>query len=460
MVGHRSMRRWCDAVTRDRTCLEVCRPGPPDSRAILSFRGSRGRETNFGKIIDAVEEAERSRAPIQKTADRFAGYLVYFALGGALLTFLLTRNLRSAISVIIVAGACGIAAGTPLAILGGIGRAARHGSIIKGGLYLELLAAVDFVLFDKTGTVTLGSPTVFDSIPVAGTSRQTLIKTAAAAEWRSEHPIGRAIVNEAQQEGLDVPGADHFEYRSGKGILADVRGEKVVVGSRAFFEELGLPASPGVGDIVTSQVMVARAGALLGTILVADRLRDEAVQALQNIKRMGVKIALVTGDSKVVAHRIDKEISFNHVYADLLPEQKTKIVKELMGQGYVVAMVGDGINDAPALAQADVGVAMGSGTDVARESADVVLIGSDLNKFVETLRIARSCRRIIRQNFVGTVVVDAVGILLAAFGFLNPLLAAFIHVASEMTFILNSARLLPGRFQTSKARVAAPGFVS
>jgi heavy metal translocating P-type ATPase len=414
-----------------------------------------GRETSFGKIIDAVEKAERSRAPIQKTADRLAGFLVYFAMASALLTYLLTHNLRSTISVIIVAGACGIAAGTPLAILGAIGRAARHGSIIKGGLYLERLAATDVVLFDKTGTVTYGSLEVFEITPAAGVSTQALIEAAAIAEWQSEHPIGKAIVRGILQDGLVVSPADRFEYRPGKGVIAGFRGEDVVVGNRLLFRELGLRTPEVIETHGASEVLVARAGILLGTILVADRLRRETKEALQQIKALGVKIVLVTGDSKGVAYGIDEEVKFSHVYAELLPEQKTEIVKKFKGKGRVVAMVGDGINDAPALTQADVGVAMGSGTDVARESADIVLIGSDLNKFVDTLRIARRCRRIILQNFVGTLAVDSAGIGLAAVGLLNPLLAAFIHVASELTFILNSARLLPGGV-TTQPRALAP----
>jgi heavy metal translocating P-type ATPase len=404
-----------------------------------------GRETNFGKIIDSIEKAEHSRAPIQKTADKLAGYLVYFALGGAFLTLLLTHDLRSTISVVIVAGACGIAAGTPLAILGAIGRAARNGAIIKGGLYLERLADVDFVLFDKTGTVTLGSPEVIDVRPVFGVSAQTLIESAAAAEWKSEHPIGKAIVKHAQQSALEITPADSFEYRPGEGVVAEVHGEPIVVGSPAYFRHLGLPELVPANHMVASQVLVARSETVLGSILVADPLRREARRALLQIKRMGFKTALVTGDSKTVASQIDREIGFDCVYSELLPDQKMELARRLTAMGHVVAMVGDGINDAPALAQADVGIAMGSGTDVARESADVVLIGSDLNKLAAMFRIARNCRQIIRQNVIGTLAVDAVGILLAAFGYLNPLLAAFIHVASEMTFILNSARLLPGR---------------
>ena len=416
-----------------------------------------GRETSFGKIIDAVEKAERSRAPIQKTADRLAGYLVYFALVAALLTFLITHNLRSTISVIIVAGACGIAAGTPLAVLGAIGRAARHGSIVKGGLYLERLAAADVVLFDKTGTVTYGTLEVVQITPAEGVSRQALMEAAAIAEWQSEHPIGKAIVETASHDALTIAPADHFEYRPGKGVIANLRGEQIVVGNRFLFRELGVMTPDAAEARGASEVLVARAGTFLGRILVADRLRRETKEALQQIKALGVQIVLVTGDSRTVADAINEEIKFTRVYAELLPEQKTEVVKEFKRGRRVVAMVGDGVNDAPALTEADVGIAMGSGTDVARESADIVLIGSDLRRFADTLRIARRCRRIIMQNFIGTLAVDSAGIGLAAVGLLNPLLAAFIHVTSELTFILNSARLLPRSRSDSAASMRTEG---
>ena len=419
--------------------------GTVNQSGALEVRAEKvGRETSFGKIIDAVEKAERSRAPIQKTADRLSGYLVYFALAAALLTFLITHNLRSTISVIIVAGACGIAAGTPLAILGAIGQAARHGSIVKGGLYLERLAATDVVLFDKTGTVTYGNLEVVEIIPAAGISKRVLMEAAAITEWQSEHPIGKAIVKSALRDVPTITPADRFEYRPGKGVIANFRSETIVLGNRVLFKELELQFPAVVEVRGMSEVLVARAGMFLGTILVADRLRRETKEALQQIKMMGIQIVLVTGDSRVVADGVDKEVKFSRIYAELLPEQKTEIVKQFREKGQVVAMVGDGINDAPAMMQADVGIAMGSGTDVARESADIVLIGSDLSKFVETLRIARRCRRTIMQNFLGTLAVDTAGIGLAAVGLLNPLLAAFIHVASELAFILNSAHLIPG----------------
>jgi Cd2+/Zn2+-exporting ATPase/Cu+-exporting ATPase len=400
-----------------------------------------GRDTTFGKIIEAVERAEKSRAPIQGIADRLSGYLVYFALGAAAITFFVTHNMRSTISVVIVAGACGIAAGTPLAILGAIGRAAQDGAIIKGGLFLEELADVDTILLDKTGTLTYGAPQVTEIRPASGVSPLSLLEAAAMAESQSEHPVARAILAKSADLGIRVRHPDRFEYTPGRGVVAEIDGEEIAVGNWMHFLDEGVrTAIPATSD---GAVLITRGGHLLGSILVADMVRPEAKSAIDKLKSMGLKTILLTGDSPAVADSVGKRLGVDHISAELLPEQKLRRVEELIAQGRKVVMIGDGVNDAPALARATVGVAMGSGTDVARESADIVLIGSDLGKFVETLRIARRCHRTIIQNFIGTLVVDSVGIILAASGLLNPLLAAFVHVSSEMVFILNSARLLP-----------------
>jgi heavy metal translocating P-type ATPase len=425
--------------------------GTINQSGALEVRTDRlGRDTSFGKIVDAVESAERSRAPVQKLADRLAGYLVYFAIGAAALTFLITRDARSTISVIIVAGACGIAAGTPLAILGGIGRAARQGAIIKGGLYLEALATIDTVVLDKTGTLTFGRPEVREIVPAPGIGKPDLLEAAAIAERRSEHPVGKAIAAHAHALGLDPIEPEEFVSTPGRGVAARYRGEEILVGSRSFLRQQGFDSSslkdlPRIEGETDSEVLVSRAGKLLGAIHVADAVRPEAKKAMSALKAMGMRVILLTGDQRSVAVAVARELGVDDVGAELLPDAKLKRVEALVSDGRKVAMVGDGVNDAPALAAATVGVAMGSGTDVARESADVVLLGNDLLKFVETLQLARRTRRIIMTNFSGTLVVDGIGIALAAAGYLNPLLAAFIHVSSELVFILNSARLLPHR---------------
>jgi len=426
--------------------------GSINQSGALEVRAERiGRDTSYGKIIEAVEEAERSRAPVQRLADRLAGYLVYFALGAAALTFLVTRDIRSTISVIIVAGACGIAAGTPLAILGAIGRAARAGAIVKGGLYLEQLGKLDTVVLDKTGTVTFGVPQLRAVLPCPPATANAVLDAAASAELRSEHPLGKTIVAYARQHGCQLAEPEQFRYTPGLGIDATVGGESVLVGNRTLMSErgIGIPATLGAAHPEASEIFVARGGALLGSIAVADAIRPEASAALGAMRSLGMRTLLLTGDARRVADAVGRELGVDEIAAELLPHEKLERIRTLLATGHRVAMVGDGINDAPALSAATVGVAMGSGTDVARESADVVLLGNDLMKFADTLRLARRTRRIIWQNFTGTLLVDGCGIVLAAWGLLNPLLAAFIHVASEMAFILNSARLLPVSARTA-----------
>jgi Cd2+/Zn2+-exporting ATPase/Cu+-exporting ATPase len=417
--------------------------GTINQSGALEIRSDRlGRDTSFGKIIEAVERAERSRAPIQKTADRLAGYLVYFAIGCAALTFLITQDVRSTISVVIVAGACGIAAGTPLAILGAIGRAAREGAIVKGGRYLEVLARVDTVVLDKTGTLTFGRPAVQRVVPAPGLAAVQVVEAAGIAERRSEHPLGRAIVERAGELGLTVTDPEDFDYTPGRGIVARHDAQEIVVGNAAHLAQQGIVVDTQDGS-GSSAVLVARGGRFFGTIFVSDMLRPEAAQAVRALKGMGIRTVLLTGDARAIGAAVGRDLGIEELESELLPEEKVRRVKALVAGGRIVAMVGDGINDAPALVEAHVGVAMGSGTDVARESADVVLLGNDLLKFVETLQLARRMRRIILQNFAGTLAVDGLGVALAAFGLISPLLAAFIHVASELAFILNSTRLLP-----------------
>jgi P-type Cu+ transporter len=422
--------------------------GSINQSGALEVRAERiGRDSSYGKIIEAVEQAERSRAPVQRLADRLAGYLVYFALAAAALTFLITRDIRATISVVIVAGACGIAAGTPLAILGAIGRAARLGAIVKGGVHLEALGRVDTVVLDKTGTLTLGKPEVSQIIPAARGTIEEVLAAAASAELRSEHPLGKAIVAYARQNNCAITEPADFGYTPGRGITAVTDNRPVLVGSLLWMSDNGVDAqaSTAYEAQAGAEVFVARDGRLLGSILVADTIRAEAQPAIAALREFGVRTILLTGDTRRVAAAVGTKLGIDEIEAELLPEQKLLRVRQLTTQGRVVAMVGDGINDAPALAEADVGIAMGSGTDVAQESADVVLLGNDLKRLVETLVLARRTRSIIWQNFAGTLVVDAIGMALAAIGVLGPLLAAFIHVSSELIFILNSARLLPGR---------------
>jgi Cd2+/Zn2+-exporting ATPase/Cu+-exporting ATPase len=402
-----------------------------------------GRSTAFGRIVEAVERAEKTRAPVQKTADRLAGYLVWFAIACAAFTFAWSRDVRATIAVVIVCGACGVAAGTPLAILGAIGRCARAGAIVKGGLHIEALWRVDTVVLDKTGTLTYGEPAVTGIRACPGVSPPEVAATAATAEGPSEHPMAKAILAYARGQKFVVEEPSEFAYTPGKGVICRAGADEIVAGNRALLEERGIDLSalpePARG---VSTVLVARAGRLKGLLEIADVLRPEAARAVQELRAMRLRTILMTGDASDVAQAVGSRLGVDEVGAELLPEGKLARVEALLAKGRQVAMVGDGINDAPALVRASVGIAMGSGTDIARETAGVLLLGDNLLKLVQTLRVARRARRIIRFNFAGTLIVDAIGVVLAAQGHLPPLAAALLHVGSELAFIFNSARLL------------------
>ena len=287
-----------------------------------------------------------------------------------------------------------------------------------------------------------------------------LLQAAASAEHGSEHPLGRAIVRHAEKEAIPTSEPSNFRYEVGRGIIAQVDGERVAVGNRSHLLSLGVEEPSQIPGFRGTSVLVASGDRYYGSISIEDQMRPSAASAVKGLEAMKIRVILLTGDTQSAAETVAEQMGIIRFHADLLPEQKAVAVAAQTERGRMVAMLGDGINDAPALIEATVGVAMGSGTDVARESADVVLIGNDLEKFVETVRIARRCRAIIFQNFYGTLIVDAIGIGLAAAGVLNPLLAAFIHVASELTFILNSTRLLPPREKEAISRsntvVASP----
>ena len=401
-----------------------------------------GRDTTFGKIIEIVEQAEQSKAPVERIADRLAAGLVYFALGAAVLTLIVTRSLTSTIAVIIVAGACGVAAGTPLAILAGIGSAARRGIIIKGGLYLEQLNKIDVVVLDKTGTLTRGVPEVTSVRGFNGATEHDVLQTAGIAEQHSEHPLGEAIVRRARQLNLPLRAYSKIDYTAGKGLVCEADGQTIVVGKRALFQERGVTVGDAPAAVAgRTNILVGHGDKLIGEIVLADQLRPEAKQAIEELKRRGIRTVLLSGDSADTAKAIGEALGVDEAFGDLLPHEKVEKIRALLQRGHKVMMVGDGVNDAPSLAEATVGVAMGQGTDVALETADVTLMKSDLSRLIEMLAISRRCHGVIMFNFWGTIGVDTVGIVLAFFGQLAPIVAALIHVGSELGFILNSARL-------------------
>ena len=427
--------------------------GSVDESGLIEVRTEKvGTETVFGKIIKLVEDAENRKAPIQKLSDRLAAWLVEFAIGFAVLTLLVTRDVTSTLSVIVVAGACGVAAGTPLAIVAIMGKAAKKGTIVKGGAYIEEMSKVDTVVIDKTGTLTFGEPVVTEIVGFDGCTEQQVLEYAAVAERYSNHPLARAVMLKAAESGVRFSSGMQSaasNYIAGKGIICQYNGSQILVGNEALMSEkkVQLPSneqktqSEGVSK-GKSMVLVAYQNKVCGVIAISDKIRGESKKAIEDLRKMRIHTVMLTGDNKTVAQEVGREIGIDHVYAELLPEDKVSIVEKLVSEGHHVAMVGDGINDAPALARANVGIGMGAGTDIAIEEADVVLVTNDLQKIADIARLSRKAYRTIMVNFCGTVTVDGIGVTLAFLGFLNPLLAAGIHVTSELVFILNSARLI------------------
>jgi heavy metal translocating P-type ATPase len=421
--------------------------GTINQTGVLEVKPTRiGNDTTFGKIIEIIEKAEKSKAPIQKTADKLAARLVYLAFTGAILTFLITHNIQFAISALIVAGACGVAAGTPLAILAGIGRTAKEGIIVKGGVYLEQLGKVNTVVLDKTGTLTLGIPKVINIRNFNGYKIDDVLRAAATAEQHSEHPLAGAIINKAKEMDVSAGYYRDMKYLPGKGIICNENGKIILVGNLLLLIENGVQINRTLLKLIEEEssetgILVAVNDEILGSIEIADILRDEAIQSVEELKKFGCSVILLSGDSRKVTDKIGKKLKVDEVFGEMLPQQKFEKIQELNKNGKIVAMVGDGVNDAPALIEAGVGIAMGTATAVALESADIALINNNLSKIVEALKISRQCLNVISFNFWGTVIIDTVGITFAFLGYLTPLLAALIHVVSEMAFILNSARL-------------------
>jgi Cd2+/Zn2+-exporting ATPase/Cu+-exporting ATPase len=439
-----------ETVAGEKTVGSKVYAGSINESGLLEVRTERiGTDTTFGKIIELVREAENRKAPIEKVADKLATRLVEFAILFSVVTFIITRNLTSTISVIVVAGACGVAAGTPLAMIATIGNASKRGLIVKGGTYVEELSRVDTVVIDKTGTLTFGVPIVTDVTPVGDCDQAQLLQFAATAERYSKHPIAAAIVEKASELGIKPEEHSAFNYTPGKGVQVDGNGRKILVGNSILLNEGGVEISSEASSAAAQRasegktaVYVAHDKKICGLIAVSDRIRDESKTAIADLRRMGIKTVMLTGDNKVAAQIVAREVGIDDVYADLLPQDKVAIIKRLVAEGHRVAMVGDGINDAPALAYANVGIGMGAGTDVTIEEADIVLMTNDLQKISYIVKASKKAYHTIMQNFYGTLTVDAIGVGLAFLGFLNPLLAAGIHVASETIFISNSARLI------------------
>ena len=479
-------------------------------------------DTTYAKIIHLVEESESSKAPIQKLSDKMATRLIQFAIGLSVLTFIVTQNLVSTLSVIVVAGACGLAVGTPIALLASNSKLAKKGIIVKGGSQIENTSNAGIIVFDKTGTLTVGKPEVTKVISFSKTmGPNKILEYAAIAERDINHPLAKSIVEKAKTEKIEVKeshgngnsgnfakdisvddGNKNTKIRAGKGVSVFHKGQLISVGNIKFIEEQfqfadsdksdyfnqkspllsnsplfryllgsGQPQElisrdktmddttdtsypiPDKNDInllsSSTAVFIALDKEVIGAILLEDKIREGSKEAISKLKSMNLHPIMLTGDNENTAKKIAKESGIEEYYANMLPEDKVTKIKEIVGKQNSkkkrksVIMVGDGINDAPALAEADVGVAMGkTGTDVVIETADVILMTENLTKIPYLVKSSKRTIFTIKQNFFGTLLIDGLGFVLAFVGLLNPLLAAVIHVVSELVFIINSARLL------------------
>jgi Cu+-exporting ATPase len=421
-----------------------------------------GAETVLARIVQLVGQAQRSRAPIQRLADRVAKWFVPVVVAVAITTFIawsflgpqprLAHALVNAVAVLIIACPCALGLATPMAIMVGVGRGARAGVLIKNAEALEILEKVDTLVVDKTGTLTEGKPQLV-GISLSHDDGREVLQLAASLERASEHPLAAAILQAAERQGLALSQPTEFVSVTGKGIRGVVDGKQVAVGNAALMTDLGASPhpskdfNPAVPDGSTS-LRVAIDGKFVGNISVADKVKNSTPDAIRQLKALGIRIVMLTGDTRVTAAAIAKQLGIDEFEAEVLPETKLEIVRKLQGQGRAVAMAGDGVNDAPALAQADVGIAMGTGTDVAMESGGITLVKGDLTGIVRARNLSRATMRNVRQNLFFAFIYNAIGVPLAAgilypfFGLLlSPIFAAAAMSLSSVSVIINALRL-------------------
>ena len=448
-----------------------------NGRGGITFTATRvGRDTMLANIVKLVEEAQGSKAPIQRLADLISSYFVPAVIGVAALVFAVwlafgpdpsyVTAILTAVAVLIIACPCAMGLATPTAIMVGTGKGAELGVLIRSAEALERAHGVEVVVLDKTGTLTRGRPTVTSVSADAGIEENDLLSLAASVERLSEHPLAEAIVAEAERRGLETADADDFTAIPGKGATGTVDGVSVAVGSARMMREIGV-RSEEIGDrgdgSAATTVCVAVDGRPAGVVTIADTLKPEASAAVAELRRQGIEVVMLTGDDERVARAIASEAGIDRVVAEVLPAEKAAEVERIMAEGKTVAMVGDGINDAPALAQADIGIAIGTGTDVAIEAADITLVGGDLRGVPTAIALSRTTMRVIRQNLFWAFAYNvalipvAAGILyplfaangtpealrpaLGEYGFLNPILAAAAMAFSSVTVVANSLRL-------------------
>ena len=423
-----------------------------------------GADTLLAQIVHMVAAAQRSRAPIQRTADRVAGWFVPVVIAVALLTFAawlafgpepaLSYALITAVAVLIIACPCALGLATPMSIMVGVGKGAQHGVLIRDAEALELMERVDTLVVDKTGTLTEGRPRVVHLEAVAGVETDTLLQRLASVERASEHPLAAAIVADAQARGLALSPVEAFDSPLGKGVLGTVDGVRIACGSARFLAEQGVDAAPlqaraeDVRAKAATVIFVAIDQRLAGFVGIADPVKPTTPAALAALRAEGLRVVMLTGDGRTTAEAVARELGIDEVIADVLPEEKSAVVDRLKAEGRLVAMAGDGVNDAPALAAAHVGLAMGTGTDVAMESAGVTLLHGDLLGMARARRLSRATMRNIRENLFLSFAYNVAGIPLAAgvlypfFGWLlSPVVAAAAMALSSVSVIANALRL-------------------
>lgn len=414
-----------------------------------------GKDTALAQIIRMVEEAQGSKAPIQKIADKVSGIFVPVVVGIAVLTFIVglivhgnvSNALMNAVAVLVIACPCALGLATPTAIMVGTGKGAENGILIRGGEHLETACKLDAVVFDKTGTITNGKPEVTDVIPLGRQSPAELLRTAAIAEKNSEHPLGAAIYEKGKQEYGSIQDPDKFEAIPGRGVKAEAGGKSVCIGTRKLMNELGVDTGKiehvisALEDEGKTAMIMAEDNVPEAVIAVADTLKESSAEAIGELKEMGIEVYMITGDNRRTANAIARQAGIANVLAEVLPENKAEEIERLKAGGKIVAMVGDGINDAPALAGANIGIAMGTGTDVAMEAAGITLMRGDLRAIPAAIRLSRRTMRKIKQNLFWAFFYNVIGIPFAAFGLLNPMIAGGAMAFSSVSVVTNSLSL-------------------
>ena len=423
-----------------------------------------GRETLLAQIVDMVAKAQRSRAPIQRLADQVSGWFVPAVIAVAVVAFVawsvwgpeprFSYGLIAAVAVLIIACPCALGLATPMSIMVGVGRGAQAGVLIKDAEALERLEGIDTLVVDKTGTLTEGRPKVVAVETASDAARNDLLRLTAALERSSEHPLAAAVVRAAQEAGVEIPAVGAFDAATGKGVTGTVDGRQVAIGNAKLFIDLKLdttaldPLATRLRSEGATAIYVAIDGRPAGLIGIADPIKPTTLDAIRQLKQAGVRVVMLTGDNKTTAEAVARKLGIDEVIADVLPDQKSKVIEKLRSEGRKVAMAGDGVNDAPALAAAEVGIAMGTGTDVAIESASVTLVKGDLSAIVRARRLSRAVMSNIRQNLFFAFVYNAAGVPIAAgvlypvFGLLlSPIIAAAAMALSSVSVIANSLRL-------------------